>query len=180
MIWYSSPFNSNKDLGKAYNDFCKIVPSEEDWICFTDLDSCFLTSDIGVQLEEIINLYPNTGLFTCLTNRVGQKLQCYNNEISEDPNILNHRQIALQIQKEKRHQVREINQVISGHMMLFKKSVWREAGMFPEGQGLLAIDNKFSFRILRSVRKKILIMEGVYLLHYYRMAEGRHNKTHLL
>lgn len=178
MIHFSSPYSLSKDLGKAYNDFMKLIP-DDDWACFTDLDTCFLTSDIGTQLQEIIDMYPDAGLFTCVTNRVGQKEQCYNRTISEDPNILNHRQIALQLQKDKRHQVRELKIVISGHLMLIKKSIWKEVGMFPEGQGLLAIDNKFSWKILRA-RKHILLMEGVYLFHYYRMLEGKGDKSHLL
>lgn len=178
MIHYSSPFSLEKDLGKAYNQAISLIP-DNDWICFTDGDTLFLTSDYGKQLQEIVDLHPNTGLFTCITNRVGQKQQCYNNTISEDPNILNHRRIALQIQREKRHQVKPLNIVISGHLMLIKKSVWKEVGGFPEGTGLLAVDNKFSSRILRA-HKQILLMEGVYLFHYYRLLEGSHDKSHLL
>ncbi len=177
MIHFSSPYSQSKDLGKAYNDFMHLL-KDEDFACFTDLDTCFLTSDIGTQLQEIIDKHPNAGLFTCLTNRVGQRAQCYNGVISEDPNILNHRQIALQLQREKRHQVKPLHHIISGHLMMVQKSVWKEVGGFPEGEGLLAIDNKFSYRILKA-RKHILLMEGVYLFHFYRLDTGIHDKSHL-
>jgi GT2 family glycosyltransferase len=178
MIYFFTPYSWQHDLGKAYNDYVKLVPSKEDWICFVDADLMFLQPDFGHHLQEIIDLYPNAGLLTCLTNRVGTLEQCYNNTISEDPNILNHRKIALQLAREQRHKVKEIKNPFSGHLMLFKKETWDSIGGAPEGRGILSVDNTITNRMARH-NYSLLVMEGIYCLHYYRLCEGRFNKDHL-
>lgn len=166
------------DIGKAYNNYIRLLPNPEDWACILDLDTMFLTPDVGHQIENIIKQHPDTGLFTCITNRVGNLNQCLNGVISEDPSLLNLRRIALQVQQEKRNSVKEINEVISGMMMCIQKKTWQEIGEFPEGRAILGVDNLISKKILAH-QKKILIMEGVYLIHFYRMDTGKHDKSHL-
>lgn len=179
-LHFFTPYSFNKDIGKAYNDACKLVTDSEDWICLTDGDVMFLTSDFGHQIKEIIDLHgKDVGLFTCLVNRVGTLAQCYNNTISEEPNILEHRKIALRLSKEQRHQVKEIPNPISGHLMLFKKATWEAINGFPEERGILSVDNTFSNRMVKN-GYKIMVMEGLYCFHYYRLLEGRLNKSHLL
>lgn len=178
MIYYSSPYSIGKDLGKAYNEEMNRTPDPESWVCFTDGDCQFLTSDYGHQLQEIINKHPDTGMFTCYTNRVGNLQQCYNGIINQDPNILNHKRIALQLQKEKRTEVKEINNIISGMLMLIKKSTWDLIHGAPEELGLLSIDNHISQRVLNA-GMKIRLMEGVYIFHFYRLDTGVENKSHL-
>ncbi len=191
MIWYFSPFSVKGNFGELCNQYCKLVSNEEDWICITDGDVLFLTSNYGKQLEDIIEKYKNenVGLFTCLVNRTGALQQCYNGIISEDPNILNHKRIAIQLQKEKYYDVVELSHIISGHLMLFKKKTFDFVNGFPDEitdkmkskgitKNILACDNRFSNRILKN-GYKIYLMTGVYMLHYYRMAEGIQSKDHL-
>lgn len=179
MIWFSSPFSPEKNLGKAYNDFVRIIPNNSDWVCLTDLDTQFLLPSTPVQLQQYIDKYPDTGLFTCLTNRVGTLDQCYGGVINEDPNILNHVKIARRLQSENSLEVKEHNALISGHLMMFRKDVWDRVGKFPEETGkMLGVDNRFSKRITRE-GYKIRIMMGVYIFHYYRLELGRFNKDHL-
>jgi GT2 family glycosyltransferase len=180
MIYFFTPYSWSHDIGKAYNDYCKLVSSKDDWICLMDGDLMFLQSDFGHQIQEIIDLHgSNFGLFTCLVNRVGTLKQCHQDTISEDPNIITHRKIAIQLAQERRHVIKEIPNPISGHLMLFKKETWESIGGFPEERGILAVDNTFSNRMARH-GYKIAVMEGVYCLHYYRLLEGRKNKSHLL
>lgn len=177
MIYFFSPYSFEKNLGQAYNEYFKLVPKEEDWICFTDLDSMFLIPEIGNQLQNYINKYPETGLFTCLTNRVGNLEQCYKGEISNNSDILYHKKIAIQLKEQNNLKVKELKNIISGHLMLIQKGNWRRVGGF-KNNGVLAIDNDFSKKILLN-RMKILLMEEVYLLHYYRFLEGISYKQHL-
>lgn len=179
MVYYFTPYSINKDLGRAYNQYVDIVPNDDDWICLVDADSCFLTPDFGHTIQDIIDKYPDTGLFTTYTNRVGNLEQCYQNYISPDPNVLNHRKIAQDLVVKNKDKVKEINKIISGMIMIFKKSTWKEVGKFPEDKGILAIDNRFSKRILLS-GKKIRLIESIYLFHFYRMDTGIKNKKHLL
>lgn len=179
MVYFFTPYSFNHDIGKAYNDYVKLVPNSDDWICLVDGDLMFLQSDFGHQLQEIIDLHGNdVGLFTCLVNRVGTLKQCYQDRISEDPNIISHRKIAIQLAKEKRTSIKYIPNPISGHLMLFKKSTWESIGGFPEERGILSVDNTFSNRMVRN-GLKLAVMEGVYCFHYYRLMEGRTDKSHL-
>ena len=91
MIWYFTPYSIEGNLGKAYNDYCKLVQNEEDWICFIDGDVCFLNSDWGKHFEDLIEKYPEAGIITCFTNRIGCKEQCYTNEISENSDMKYHK-----------------------------------------------------------------------------------------
>lgn len=178
MIYYFSPYSLDKNLGKAYNDYCELVPNDDDYVCFTDADTMFLTPDYGTQIQRIVEKYQDqkVGIFTCYSNRVGNLEQCYNNNMSEDPNIINHRKIALELQSAYSDRVTPLSNIISGQLMLFQKKVWREC-RFDE-EGILAIDNKFSHRVMRN-GYQIFRMDGVYIFHYYRLMEGRLSRQHL-
>lgn len=179
MIYYFKPFSSEKNLGKAYNHYMSLLPNDSDWGCLLDGDTMFLTPNYGNQLEIIINKYPNTGIFTCVTNRVGNLEQCYQNKISENSDILYHKQIADKLQKENFDKVKVLNKIISGHLMLIQKKTWNNIQFDEIPNKLLSIDNHFSYNILKS-NKEILLMEGVYLFHYYRFLQGVKDKSHLL
>lgn len=177
MIWYFTPYSLDKNLGKAYNDYVRCVPSDDDWIALVDADTMWLRPDFGHQLEEIISANPCTGMFTCWTNRVGNIKQRYTNMWGET-DILRHRRVATHVQQKFRTEVIDLNVKISGHLMLFKKQTWKDVGGFSEDLKILGVDNDFSYRILKK-GLKIQLMKGVYLLHYYRMAEGRLSANHL-
>lgn len=176
MIHYSSPFDLSGNIGKAYNYEMSRLPNDDDWMCFTDADTCFLTSNYGRQLQIIVDMYPNTGMFTCLTNRVGQVRQCYEHKISDNPDIRFHRKIALELANTRPYEVEDLGIAISGHMMLIKKATWN-ANKFSE-EGILGVDNKISRKLLMK-GYKILLMRGVYIFHYYRFNEDVRQKTHL-
>lgn len=176
MIYYFSPFDLGKNLGKGYNAHMELLPNDDDWGCLTDGDVMFLTTDYGKQIQDIVNLYPDTGLFTCITNRVGQLEQCYNKQISENYDLRYHETLAKDIQRRDYLTVRDLNIVISGHLMLVRKDTWRKVGGFYE-QGILAVDNKFSFRVMKA-GLKVRCMMGVYVFHKYRIGNIK-DKNHL-
>lgn len=179
MIYFFKPYSLEGNLGKAYNDCMSLLPSDNDWACLMDGDTMFLTSDYGKHLQDVINAYQNhnVGIFTCLTNRIGNRDQQYAGQLSQDPNIINHRNIATHLRSQKYLVVRELHNIISGHLMLVQKRVWN-ACKFSEEGGILAIDNKFSRKVLNK-GFKIYLMEGFYIFHYYRLIEGRQYKDHL-
>lgn len=177
-IYYGSPYSLEKSIGKAYNDYMKMLPDDTDWMCFVDGDVMFLTRDYGHQLQAYIYKYPNTGMFTCYTNRVGNMRQCYKGEFSENPDILHHTKIAMHLQENHRMDVKPMRKVISGHLMMIQKKVWKRIPFVDNGK-ILAVDNNISRRLLQA-KYKILLMQGVYVFHYYRMLEGgRKYKAHL-
>lgn len=183
MIHYCTPFSLEKNIGREYNNYVKrISRSDNDWVFFIDGDAMFLDPFWGKHIADIVGKYTNTGLFTCKTNRVGCQLQCHNFVRSMDSNILNHFKISEDLRQKRYWDVSQVNHIISGIMMGFKVKTWKEVGGFTENPNeILKVDNRFSNRILRA-GKKILIMEGVYLFHYYRLHQPnpRKAKAHLL
>lgn len=177
MIYNFFPFRSDKNLGKAYNDYCRIVPSTSDWILLKDYDVMFLDPRDLVNIERAVEHAPkDAGILTVYTNRVGRQEQCYPGAF-EDKDLISHRKRAAEIAS-KSISFKPINKIISGMVMMFSKSSWSSVGGFPEDKKCLTVDNEFSRRIMAN-GKKIYLIENVYALHYYRLLEGRKFKEHL-
>ena len=177
MIYYTIPYSLTKNIGEAYNQYMSILPKDEDWLCITDGDIMFLNFDWGHIIQEVVDKLPDAGLITCYTNRIAKnRMQLYG---EDSHNILVHRLIAMKLDKEQRGKYLKINKKVSGFLMVIQKRTWREMGGFPAIPGqILDIDGLISRKIL-SMGKHIYLMEGLYVLHYYRMAEGRKYKDHL-
>lgn len=170
-----TPYRTDKDLGLAYNQSISCLP--DDWICVKDYDVCLPLPNTLAYIIEYTLRFPDTGIFTCYTNRLHPlaKNQLLNG-VDDDFNYLSHYNKALR-QTEKLFEVTELNKHISGFLMVFHKSTWNEI-KFPEGIGCLGVDNYFSDRVLKSGRK-ILRMNGVYVFHAYR-PNGIKDKSHLI
>lgn len=191
VIYFFKPYSIDYNLGQAYNDYMKLLPNEDDWACFCDLDTMFLTPNVGKQISDIIEKYKHhkVGIYTSYVNRTGNLFQCYNGIISEDGEIRNHRRIAINLQKEKYDSIIDLNNLISGQLMVIQKKTWIDVGYFADevsekmklkgiNKNLLSVDNRFSKRCLNN-NYKIYLMQGVYICHYYRLLEGIQNKDHL-
>lgn len=178
MIHVKIPFNLNKDMGKAYNDAFKSV-CDNDWVCLIDHDVLFLTPDAITLMHEYTHNFPQTGIFTCFTNRIhpNQTDQLLNGKISDNTNIEYHMQLAYN-QKRFGFKVTEIKHEISGFLMLISKKTWNEY-KFEENMGCLGVDNYYSDRIL-AAKKKIYRMDSLYVWHTYRLKNGIKDKTHLI
>ena len=165
-VWYSNPFSTEKNIGKALNEFCANVP-DNDWICLQDGDMMYLTSDWGVQIEQAIKQHGDKfGLIGCMTNRLGRDIQRIG-AMDNDHDVLKHYEIAVKLAKENYGQVEDITKkkYIAGMFMLFPKSVWNKV-KFKENN--IAFDDHFS----NDVRKKgykLGIMKGLYVYHAYRI-----------
>lgn len=174
-IYYFTPYSLDGNLGAAYNDYMELLPADEDWACFIDGDAKFLTPDWGEIIANTIKLHPEAGMFTCYTNRVNNPQQLYRGKFSEVRDIVHHRNIAKVCRELGKNKVKVLNRMISGVMMVIQKSTWKK---FKFKDGLLGVDNDISQRLINA-GKPIYLMEGIYMLHYYRMAEGRTYKKHL-
>lgn len=177
MIYYFTPYSTEKNIGKYYNDCMAIIP-EGSWGCFVDGDAMFTTPDFGHQLEDIISEHKDFDLFTCKTNRVGTKYQCVDGAWNYD-DMTTHRNMGKFLQLNKRLEVEDItdNPPMSGVLMLLKKSAWFNSDRFKEA-GMLGIDNSIHYAI-RNAGGRVGMMNGVYVQHYYRGGIAK-NKEHLM
>ena len=73
-VFHMIPWNSDKNIGKSYNESMSIVKSN-DWVCFLDGDAVHTSHFFGKRIEEVIYTNPEYSLFTCVTNRVNCQYQ---------------------------------------------------------------------------------------------------------
>ena len=177
MIHIKTPFALDKNLGRAYNEAFEGVP-DGDWVCLIDRDVCFLSPNSIPIMHEYIKQWPDTGIFTCFTNRIHQLAtdQLYFDEPSEDDRVSNWEKIAEQ-QEDSKLDVTEIKHPISGFLMLISKKTWNEIKFFPDGS-CLGVDNVYSHDVLMTGRK-IYRMDKIVVWHSYRLKNIR-DKSHLL
>ncbi|HSW67007.1 MAG TPA: hypothetical protein VLH16_00340 [Bacteroidales bacterium] len=174
-VYYFTPYATDRNLGAAYNEYMELLPNDDDWACFMDGDTMFLIPDWGDIIKEAVERYPDTGMFTCYTNRVNNPQQLYRGTFSENGDMRAHRNIAIACREIYRNRTMPLTRTISGTMMVIQNKTWKE---FPFSDGLLGVDNDISRRLLKA-GKTVRLIQGVYLLHYYRLNEGRHSISHL-
>lgn len=172
MIHFLSPFRLDKDLGRAYNEAIGLLPLHHH-VCIMDYDAMLLHHEQVQRLYDYVKLYPND-LLTCYPSRSHEKCRqkCPVELNSND--MRNHITIAKQ-RLQRGTQVREINGVISGFMMLFPVNI---GVTFKQGIGCLGVDNDFSQRVL-DAGKRILLMESIYIWHTYRLDKSKTDTSHL-
>lgn len=168
-VHYIQPFALDKNIGKAYNEACAMIPSSNDWICITDQDVMFLEPHTKALIHEIAAT-GDCELYVAMTNRLKNPHQLHGCKISDDPNIRNHIQIAKERREQCGTQVVEYPHITAGMLMLFPKYVW-EVTPFAEGiYGDVTFDSHFG-DCIRHKRGKVGLMTGVYVFHLYRFGQ---------
>lgn len=164
------------NLGKAYNEYMELVPNDSDWVILKDRDVMFLQPDYLQIISENLQRHKNVGLFSCLTNRVGNKQQMYQGKLSSDASMLTHYRIGQELARGARHNMILSQTPISGHVMIIQKSVWQVIGGAKDG--VLGVDNEISYRV-RKKGYRVGILQGLYVLHFYRLNTTVFDKSHL-
>jgi len=175
MLIRLCPHSKTKDLGKAYNEAMKLLPPKS-WACITDNDVLLLQPDAIDIMAEYIRRYPQAGLFTCYTNRIGNAKQLLNGAVNEDDRIAGHIELAVE-QRKNLYNVTSIGAPISGFLMLLNKEVWNKY-RFDELGRALNVDDYYSLKLHRA-GLKIYRMDGLYVWHTYRLTKGINYKEHL-
>jgi len=177
-IFHSIPWNSDKNIGKSYNETMQLVRSN-DWVCFLDGDAVHTTHFFGKRIEEVVNQNPEYSLLTCYTNRVACPYQVHPNVDKTTDDQRYHREFGEKVWLENQHQVFDVtnNSPMSGVLLLIKKSAWEIVGGFKEDK-MLTVDNDIHFKI-KNAKMKAGLMKGIYVQHWYR-GGNQSNKQHLL
>lgn len=182
MVRFVVPYSLNKKLFEAY-DYEMSLANIDDWVCFLDGDTMFFESNFGHQVQEYIDKYPGAGLLTCYSSRCAYKYMVPHGTDQECDSVTYHRRQSKAIHEMHHLQVKEIDGHIAGHLMCIKKSTWMliRPGLLrtTDGANILGVDTQISNE-LKAHGLKILLMRGIYLMHYYRLAEGRKFKAHLM
>lgn len=175
MIFYNIPWSTEKNIGKAYNAFMELLKNDDDFACFIDADAVFTTYAFGKQIEEITKAYPECGLFTAMTNRVGSEYQVVKGQWNND-DMKVHREIGETRFVSVYDGCEDISnrQPFSGVLILIRKSTWKTLGKFKES-GMLGIDTDIHLKA-KAKGEKVYLMRGVYLQHWYRGGDAANIK----
>ncbi len=168
---------------EAWDHYMALVSNPADWICMMDGDIAFFNADFGHHIQQYIDKYPDTGIFTCYASRSGTSWMMPDKNIYNSTDILEHKRKADHHIKKCRLDVVEINNRVTGHLMVIKKDTWNlirdRVNQSCDDLSILSVDSKISRAVLAS-GLKIRLMKGIYVFHYYRHLEGASNKAHLL
>lgn len=167
------PYRLDRNLGKAYND---IMRMSDQTVCFTDGDTMFLTPDFGHIIEDYHNRFPDAVL-TCRTNRIHHLSKQLDGKMDEGCNVR-----ELLIKAEERKHLKTVTEIkpgegMSGLLMVVPQKVWQKVP-FIENGGCLGVDSQFRID-LHNAGIKILIMDGLFVFHQYRLLQGAGYKKHL-
>jgi GT2 family glycosyltransferase len=171
---------ADKNLGAYYNRCCKMVDDPETWIGLWDSDVMMFNTfiDWGAFLEKIVAKHSGIDLFGCITNRIGTHKQRYTKYQEENRDIVYHRNLAEKIFAENYTTINDQVGSLSGFFLFFKKKTWDKCGPFPEDTKFVGVDTAFSKSVIAK-GGRIGVIRGMYVFHYYRLAEGSAFTNHL-
>jgi hypothetical protein len=179
MIWFFTPYSFEMKLFGAYDLYMSLIVNHEDWVVLMDGDTLFFQPNFGHLLKDYIDRYPNTGMFVCFTNRIGCREQQFSNDLSAVDSLQVHYKTADFLYNNHHGEVTELHAPISGFMMVLQKKTWniikKELRERTKKNFLLRVDREIASVLLEkgmSIRR----MDGLFMLHYYRMIEGTADK----
>ena len=167
MIFYTTPFNTDLNIGQYYNDFMSLV-GDDDYVCFLDGDVIFTTSDYGHIIDAVVKKNPDVDCFTCYTNRVNCKWQVHPDCDTESDDYTYHRQFGEKLRDKYGTDTDDCTnkQLFSGMMFVIKKSSYNKIGG-AKTKGMLGVDNDIHIKLKRN-GMKLHLMKGVYVYHWHR------------
>ena len=174
MLHIVSPYDNEKNLGRAYNEAMKYY-NADDWVCLKDHDTLFLLPDTIRHISHYTELFPNAGILTCYTNRLANGEQLLGLRVSENDSIRSHIEIA-RLRERSLYDTTLLLKPISGFLMVIRKSTWDRVKF---DDGCLGVDNKYHLKIV-AAGLDVLRMNGIYVWHTYRLINGVRDKKHLI
>lgn len=182
-VHFISPYSTDMppNIGGAINEaVADLAAGSLDWICLTDHDTMWLLPDSKRQVIDTLRIHEGKyHLLSCRTNRLGGPLQLVSGMFNED-SIRAHVSCAKALQAKNWSTVDPMHRnYVAGFMLCFPVWLWSELGGFEENA--IDFDIQFSQKVY-GAGYKIGIMNGVYLLHLYRILSDnpRHDISHLL
>lgn len=184
MIHYITPYSISGNLFDEIDRYFRFILNANDWIAIMDGDVMFITPDWGHRIEKYTKLFPETGIFTCYASRCSYQFQIPDFVDTTNIDLRYHADIAYQCRSQFGYEVTEINRRIAGHLMVIRKSAWKELrdeirkNVLRRGKKILGVDTQISKTFIEH-RKPIRLMKSIYMVHYFRLKEGNAEKRGL-
>ena len=167
-IYYSVPFNCQKNIGVYYNNFINLLPNDNDYAAFFDADTIITTPDYGCLIDKVIKEHPEYDMFTCYTNRVFCPWQVHPDVDRNSNDMVYHMNFGKHLKNVNENKIKDVtnNSLFSGMFFIVKKSAWKKIGGAIT-KGMLGVDNDIHAKIKKHGLKFGLIT-GMYIYHWYR------------
>lgn len=171
-IFYLTAWATDKLYGKALNDHIQHLP-DDSWIVVIDGDTCFLSDNYGNVIEQAIKDNPDAALMTCKTNRA------WGQGFDKGGDIVAHYHKARSLGEQK-NTYTKMQTILPGFFWLFHKSTWikhkfDEKPILYKGS---SFDARWCYLLLRDNMKMVMI-NNLYVFHYYRLHKDIKDTTHL-
>ena len=178
-IHFTIPYSFEKKLFEAYDFEMQKVADPEDWVAFTDGDILFFPANFGHIIQSHINKHPETGMFTCYTNRIKNDIQLLSRKAWDIDSLKHHFNVAKSMQQNAAGQSYTVKGKLGGMLMVMKKAVWEEVKEDirekTQNMKLLSVDNAIC-DVLMQHNYTMRIMEDMYVLHYRRFNESKQER----
>lgn len=175
MIWFFTPYSFEKKMFEAWDSYMNLVQDPNDWACMMDGDVLFLIADFGHQMQEYIDAFPDTGIFTTYASRAHRDEFMRRGCDMENPSILYHFDNAEKCRNTLHLKVKTVAKPALGHVMLIKKATWLKirdrVQELTSDKKILGVDVRIS-RAVTELGMPVLLMRGMYVLHFFRMKYG--------
>jgi len=170
MLITAIAYDSERNLGSAYNQIIERL-RPEDHVAFLDHDAIWTTRDWHKHLLEAIARYPDAGLFGAVTNRIGNKEQVAEGAPAGH-DMGAHRAFGqAQWDRYGSEAIDVTNKhLLSGVVMCVPASA---RGLFRFSDGFFGVDNE-AHRAVRRAGKRIYLLRGLYVQHWYRGGGEKH------
>lgn len=170
----SIAYDTARNLGRAYNQTMRRLEGE-DWCVFLDHDAMWTTRTWYPQLLAAIRENPKAGLITAVTNRVGRKEQIAPG-CPKGHDLREHFVFGAALRDKHGSAVRDLTKgaLISGVVLCLSRQTWQDMRGFRDG--FFGVDNE-AHKSVRRIGKRVLMMPGLYVYHWYRADGVGHGKA---
>lgn len=178
-IHFPIPYSFERKLFEAYDYEFSKIDNSEDWVCLMDADMLFFQSYFGHIIQNHVENNPNTGLFTCYTNQIGNPVQLYSAKAKRIDSAKYHFNIAKSLEKQNKGLSTLHRQRVAGFLMVIKKATWNairdDVAAKCQGQNILGVDYMIA-DVMNQRKYEIRRMEDLYVFHYRRLSESTKEK----
>lgn len=164
MIYTAMPFSPEMNLGAAYNDFMRLLPSDDDWAVFLDHDAIWTTREWYRQIGDAIRTVPDAGMITAIASRGWQKWQ-WTGQQPDNHDMAWHRKVGTARLETKTLLDVTAASGIAGVVMVIQKRKWAQVGGFPDG--MYCVDHAIHFK-MADAGYRVYVHEGLYVYHWRR------------
>lgn len=181
VIHYLTPFDTDKNIGRAYNEEIERIGGDDDWFVIRDGDTMFTTPDWGKHISDAIMRNGDSyGLIGAMTNRIGSGHQCIDG-MFDVYDLREHVRTGIEVADKSYGVIEDTDKGVAGFFMAFKKKTWRELKFTEDIKEAKIFDTVF-YKKVRAAGLKVGLMKGIYLVHLYRILSDnpRMDTKHLI